>query len=80
MHSRINSLHGQRTLDRIFLTPKEVSDRYGGRIAIGTLANWRWAGTGPTFSRIGGKILYRLDALEEWERKRTVSSTSEYRS
>ncbi|WP_229656226.1 helix-turn-helix domain-containing protein [Burkholderia pseudomallei] len=67
-------------MNRIFLTPKEVSDRYGGRIAIGTLANWRSAGTGPTFSRIGGKILYPLDAIVEWERKRTVQSTREYRS
>lgn len=60
------------------MTPKEVSDRYGGRIAVGTLANWRCSGTGPTFSRIGGRILYRLDALVEWERKNTVQATGEY--
>ncbi|KWA45808.1 hypothetical protein WL27_05360 [Burkholderia multivorans] len=67
-------------MTKLYLTPAEVSQRYGGRIAIGTLANWRSAGTGPTFSRIGGRILYRLDALVEWERKRTVQGTRDYRS
>ena len=66
-------------MNRIFLTPKEVSDRYGGRIAIGTLANWRWAGTGPRFCRVGGRILYNVDDLAEWEQHRTVASTGEYR-
>ena len=63
-----------------FLTAQELSDRYGGRISPRTLSNWRWAGTGPAFVKAGGKILYRLEAIEEWERKRTVSSTSQYRS
>jgi hypothetical protein len=42
------------------------------------LANWRWSGTGPKFTRVGGRILYKLNELVEWEDKRTVEHTSEY--
>ncbi|MDO3620230.1 helix-turn-helix domain-containing protein [Ralstonia pseudosolanacearum] len=64
----------------MYLTPQQLAARYNNRISVRTLANWRSAGTGPTFSRIGGRILYRLDSLVEWENKRTVRATSEYRS
>ena len=62
-----------------FLTADEVSARYDGKISTRTLANWRNLGNGPPFSKIGGKILYRLADLVAWEEKRTVQSTSEYR-
>lgn len=63
---------------QLFLTPVEVVDRYHGKISVRTLANWRSAGISPPFSKIGGRILYPLDELEEWERRRTVNSTSQY--
>lgn len=66
-------------MTKLYFTPAQVSERYGGRIALGTLANWRWAGTGPKFARIGGRVLYPAYALEEWEQRRTVSSTRAYR-
>lgn len=44
-----------------------------------TLANWRSAGNGPKFVRIGGRILYDLNLIEDWESRNTVASTSEYR-
>jgi hypothetical protein len=36
-------------------------------------------GSGPAFSRFGGRVLYPEDKLIEWEAKNTVNSTSEYR-
>lgn len=62
-----------------YLTPAQVAERYEGRISVRTLANWRFQGNGPAFSRIGGRVLYPEDKLLEWEDKRTVSSTSQYR-
>lgn len=56
-----------------------MSDRYSGRVSVRTLANWRWAGNGPKFTRIGGRILYDMNELETWEQKRTVEHTSQYR-
>ncbi|HEF4739711.1 helix-turn-helix domain-containing protein [Burkholderia multivorans] len=61
-----------------YITPQQVSERYGNRISVRTLANWRWAGTGPRFCRVGGRILYNVDDLAEWEQRRTVASTGEY--
>jgi hypothetical protein len=62
-----------------YLTPEEVVNRYQGQISVRTLANWRSSGVSPPFVKIGGRILYRMNDLLEWERKRTVDSTSKYR-
>lgn len=56
------------TLKPKFLTPTELVDRYRGKIALRTLTNWRALGTGPRFTRIGGRVLYSLEEVETWER------------
>ena len=61
------------------MTPAEVSERYNGAVSVRTLANWRWAGSGPKFTRVGGRILYPTEELDRWEEKRTVEHTSAYR-
>lgn len=61
-----------------FLTPSELSDRWGHRISPRTLANWRSQGAGPPFTKVGGAILYSVDKLAEWETRNTVTSTSQY--
>jgi hypothetical protein len=65
--------------EKRFLTPKEVAERYNNSITTRTLANWRSAGVSPPFTKIGGRILYELHELIEWENRRTVRSTSNYR-
>lgn len=60
------------------LTPQQLSERWEGRINARTLANWRTAGRGPKFCRLGGRVLYPLDHLIEYERRSTVQSTSQY--
>lgn len=62
-----------------YLTPAQVAERYEGSISVRTLSNWRYLGTGPAFSRLGGRILYPEDKLIEWEEKQTVTSTSQYK-
>lgn len=42
-----------------------------------TLEKWRWAGTGPRFIRVGGRVYYRLSDLEDWLRSQTRASTSD---
>lgn len=61
-----------------FLTTAELSERYGGKIAVRTFNNWRVGGGGPPFLKIGGRVLYRLSDVIAWEDARTVRSTSEY--
>jgi len=50
-----------------FGNARTVSERTG--IAIGTLANWRSARTGPPYVKLpgsSGKVLYDLEALDRW--------------
>jgi len=63
---------------KLFLTPGELAARYNGKVTIRTLANWRSAGISPPFTKVGGRIFYRLEDIETWERNRTVKSTSDY--
>jgi predicted site-specific integrase-resolvase len=50
------------------LTPQEVSQLI--KISVGTLENWRLAGRGPKFFKIGdgprGHVRYRLQDVEDW--------------
>lgn len=64
--------------DKLFLTPCDVVARYNGTVSTRTLANWRSAGISPPFTKVGGRILYPLKELVEWENRRTVASTSQY--
>ena len=59
-----------------FLTPNTVASRYNGAITVRTLANWRSIGQGPDYVKIGGKVMYPLASVQDWEksRKRTIST------
>lgn len=50
----------------IFLTADEVAARW--RMSKRTLEGWRQRGLGPAFKKIGGKVVYPLRAVEEFEK------------
>lgn len=57
------------------LSPKQVAAEYG--FTTGTLANWRWAGSGPAFIKTpgrSGRIKYRRSAIEAWLKAQTVQA------
>jgi hypothetical protein len=64
--------------DKKFLTPQELSERWGQRITVRTLANWKSAQMVPPFVKVGGAILYRITDVELWQTRNTVTSTSQY--
>lgn len=66
-------------LNQLFFSPEELAARYGNKITIRTLANWRSYGVSPPFTKIGGRILYPVSDVLEWEKKRTVESTGNYK-
>jgi len=37
------------------------------KISHRTLERWRWAGCGPRYIKIGGRVLYRLEDIEAYE-------------
>jgi hypothetical protein len=63
-----------------YLSPRELSERWEGRIATKTLANWRSdpEAKGPRFRKIGRRVLYLLPAVVEWEQEHDFKSTREY--
>jgi hypothetical protein len=56
-----------------FLTPHEVAARYNETISVRTLANWRSSKNSPPYVKVGGRVLYPIEKLIEWEKKRTLS-------
>lgn len=52
------------------LTPVQLVERWENLVNTKTLANWRHAGDGPAYIKIGGKIGYPLESVEEYERRR----------
>lgn len=55
-----------------FLTPQELVARYKNAITARTLANWRSTGQGPAYVKVGGRVLYALSAVLQWEAIRTM--------
>lgn len=64
-------------MTQTYMTPKELSDRYKGRISERTLANWRSTRTGPSFTKIGGRVLYPLSEILSWESTRVKAERSQ---
>ena len=41
-----------------------------------TLERWRWEGIGPVHLKIGGRVLYRLEDIEAYERSQMRTETA----
>lgn len=58
------------------LTPAQAGELMG--VSPQTLANWRWLGIGPAYTKLtpgrGGRIRYTRAAVEEWLNERTTAS------
>lgn len=55
-----------------FLQQKELAARW--RVSPRTLERWRWRKTGPTFIKIGGRVIYALADVEAYERRRRAEA------
>ena len=56
-----------------FLNQVRLADRW--QISPRTLERWRWAGEGPAFVKIGGRVVYRIADIEAYENGRRCDST-----
>lgn len=54
----------------------QLAARWG--ISHRTLERWRWIGEGPKFVKLGGRVVYRLSDIEEYEQAMIRSSTSDH--
>jgi hypothetical protein len=51
-------------MERKFFSPKEIEAIYG--IPENTLARWRHLRQGPSFFKLGGKVMYKREQLDTW--------------
>lgn len=52
---------------------KQLAERWN--ISAKTLERWRWAGEGPRFLKLGGRVVYRLADIEAFEEAQLRSRT-----
>ncbi|MBL4543495.1 MAG: helix-turn-helix domain-containing protein [Rhodobacteraceae bacterium] len=57
------------------LNQVELAARW--KISPRTLERWRWTGEGPAYVKIGGRVVYRLDDVETYERERRCERTAQ---
>jgi predicted DNA-binding transcriptional regulator AlpA len=62
----------------IVLNADQVAARLG--LSISTLAKMRLSGEGPTYSKLGRRVVYRPEDIETWIASNRYRSTSEYGS
>lgn len=66
--------HELLELDEV-LTPEEAAAAL--KVHVGTLGNWRTAGGGPQFTRVGRHVRYTKNDLAAYLAARTRRNTSE---
>ena len=47
-------------------------------IGVSTLKQWRCKKTGPSFIKMGSKVMYRSDKVEEWIINNTINTEAEF--
>ncbi|WP_413992251.1 helix-turn-helix transcriptional regulator [Labrys okinawensis] len=60
-----------------FLRTKEAAEFLS--LSARTLEKHRTYGTGPAYSKLGGRVVYAVDELMAWTRQGAVTSTSDPR-
>lgn len=59
--------------DRKFFSPRELANRWN--TSEKTLERWRMHGSGPVYLKIGGRVLYDVEQIDEHERGRVRVAT-----
>lgn len=72
----VNHPHGcdQDAIRSLHLNQKELARRW--RISPRTLERWRWLREGPSYLKIGGKVIYKLTEVEAFEAARVHAPSS----
>jgi len=60
--------------EKKYLTTEQLSERWGGTPAPGTLKNWRLQGKGVRFIKMGNMVKYPLSAILRFEKRINGSS------
>lgn len=61
-------------IDKLYMNEKEASIRYGYSTAW--FQRSRWAGNGPPFLTVSGKVLYPIKEVDEWFMKNGLKEST----
>lgn len=53
------------------LSVEDLISRWRGQVKATTLATWRSRKLGPPYVKVGGRVLYPMKAVEEYEKRNT---------
>lgn len=56
------------------LTQEQLAERW--HMSPRTLEQWRWLGRGPRFLKIGARVLYDEDVVEDYEAAQVCQNTN----
>lgn len=59
-----------------FFTARQLARRW--KINTATLRQWRWFNKGPQSQKVGGRTLYKLEAIERFENALLRAHTTDY--
>ncbi len=63
-------------MENPFINQDKLADRW--HLSPRTLERWRWEKIGPTYLKVGGRVLYRLSDIEQFELENTRSLNSDF--
>ncbi len=52
-----------------YLTPRELAERWRNVVALSTLDNWRSQQRGPRWFKAGGRVLYPINEVVQFEQR-----------
>jgi hypothetical protein len=59
-------------LNPTYLQQTELADRW--RLSPRTLERWRWLKTGPSYVKLGGRVVYAVSDVEAYERRQRAET------
>jgi hypothetical protein len=67
-------LIAEEQMNKNLITPALLADRWN--INVATLSQWRWNGRGPSYLKLGRRVMYRLQDVETFEDQHLRAHTS----
>ncbi len=55
--------------DASYLTPAELAERWRNVVSLSTLDNWRSQQRGPRWFKAGGRVLYPVTEIVQYEQR-----------
>jgi hypothetical protein len=65
MDTAVNGTQHMARVPQGLLNQWDLADRW--RISPRTLQRWRWEGKGPHYLKLGNRIAYRIEDIEDYE-------------